>query len=85
MYINRLKNKKLFIGAGGNDLEVFNSDGVICLHKMIKYFAVINVIEINIASSERYSHVLWNSYLQLFWSHTDIWRRALFATTYICK
>ena len=58
MCLNRFKNKKVFIGAGGNDLEVFNSDGVICLLKMIKYFAVINVIEINVASSERSPHVL---------------------------
>ena len=36
MYINRLKNKKVFFGAGGNDLEVFNSAGVIRLLKMIK-------------------------------------------------
>ena len=58
MYINRLKNKKVFIGAGGKNLEVFNSDGVICLLKMIKYFAVINVIGINVDSSERSPHVL---------------------------
>ena len=41
MYINRLKNKMIFIGAGGKDLEVFNSDGVICLLKILKYFVVI--------------------------------------------
>ena len=29
MYINRFKNKQVFIRAGGKDLEVFNSDGVI--------------------------------------------------------
>ena len=57
MYINRFKNKEVFIRAGGNDLEVFNSDGVICLLKMIKYSAV-NIIGINVASSKRSSHVL---------------------------
>ena len=58
MHINRLKNKEVFFMAGGNNLEVFNSDGVICWLKLLKYFAVINVIGINVASSERSSHVL---------------------------
>ena len=49
----RLKNKQLFIRAGGKDLEVFNSDWVICLFKMFKYFAVINFIWIDVASSEK--------------------------------
>ena len=57
MYINGLKNKKVFIGAGGDDLEDFNSDGVICLLKMTKNFAVI-IIGINVASSKRSSPVL---------------------------
>ena len=58
MYINGLKNKKVFIGAGGNDLEeIFNSDGVISLLKMTKNFAA-NIIGINVASSKRSSHVL---------------------------
>ena len=50
MYKNRLKNKKVFIGAGSNDLEVFNSDGEICSLKMINNFAV-NIIGINVVSS----------------------------------
>ena len=58
MYINRLKNKKIFIGAGGNDLEIFNSDGVICLLKIIKNFAVINIIGINVVNSKRSSLIL---------------------------
>ena len=71
MHINRFKNKQVFIRAGGKDLEVFNSDGVIFLLKMFKYFA------------ERSSHMLWNSYLQLFLNPTDIRRRALSASIFV--
>ena len=38
MYINRFKNKEVFIRAGGKYLEIFNTDGVIFLFKMFKYF-----------------------------------------------
>ena len=41
MYLNRFKNKEVFIWAGGKYLEIFNTDGVIFLFKMFKYFAVI--------------------------------------------
>ena len=44
MYINRFKNEEVFIRAGGKDLEIFNSDGVIFSFKMFKYFAVINFV-----------------------------------------
>ena len=61
MNINRFKNKEVFIRAGGKDLEILNSDGVIFLFKMFKYFAVINFVWIDVTSSKRSSHVLWNS------------------------
>ena len=44
IYINRFKNKEVFIRAGGKDPEISNSDGVIFLFKMFKYFAVINFV-----------------------------------------
>ena len=50
MYINRFKNKEVFIRAGGKYLEIFNSDGVIFLFKMFKYFAVINFVWIDVTS-----------------------------------